>query len=79
MRAAKTRFIVALLVFSAACLGWGCSDIAERTAPEKRPITSRSNAALKADAPFWLTFHAGGYEEIPAALQALRGLSGGPE
>jgi hypothetical protein len=71
----KTRsiFVVLSLALSAGAALGGCDYIAEQTAPSKKAASSRSDAAIKADALFWQTLHAGQYEEIPTALQALTG------
>src|SRR5262245_36227143 len=45
--------------------------IAAWLAPAKKAATTRSEAALKADEVFWRTFHAGAYDEIAPALEAL--------
>src|SRR5262245_25444392 len=66
----RMRLVVLLLAFSSAVLA-GCAYIAESTAPKRQATSSRSDAAVKADALFWQTFHAGRYEEIPTVLQAL--------
>lgn len=66
----RSMFLVLSLALPAVVLR-GCSYIAEQAAPSKQPTASRSDAAVKADALFWQTLHAGQYEEIPAALQAL--------
>ena len=39
----------------------GCAFMAERTAPPKQASMQRSEAARKADALFWATFHGGDY------------------
>src|SRR5215475_11335718 len=66
----RMRLVVLLLALSSAGLA-GCAYIAENTAPKKQSSSSRSDAAVKADALFWQTFHAGRYEEIPTVLRAL--------
>ena len=50
----------------------GCGYIAVQTAPAKRAATVRSDAAVRADALFWRTLHAGDYDNIGAALNALQ-------
>jgi hypothetical protein len=72
--AGRTKFIAALLALSLAVLA-GCAYIAESTAPKKQATSSRSDAAVKADALFWQTLHAGRYEAIPSVLQALTAAS----
>ena len=49
----------------------GCSFIAIQTAPQKAASSTRTEAAIKADALFWDTLHKGTYEQIPEALNAL--------
>jgi hypothetical protein len=67
--------ILSLSVAAAAVIGmlvwanWG--RLAVLTAPDKEAATSRSKAALAADALFWRVFHGGIYEGIPHALNEL--------
>lgn len=63
--------LATILAFSVCIVLAGCSYVAERTAPAKQASTTRTAAATKADAVFWQTFHAGEYENISRALQAL--------
>jgi hypothetical protein len=51
----------------------GCSYLAIRGAPAKQASDTRTESSLKADELFWQTLHAGQYENIPAALDALTG------
>lgn len=44
--------------------------IAVETAPKKKPSSTRTQSALKADTLFWDTFHNDRYGEIPQALNA---------
>ena len=60
-------------LFTAATLLSGCAFRAVQTAPAKPAATTRSEAALRADALFWQTLHSGDYEGIPKALQAVKG------
>lgn len=50
----------------------GCAFMAERTAPPKQASTQRTEAARKADALFWATFHGGDYAGAAKALEALK-------
>jgi hypothetical protein len=50
-----------------------CANDPGVQAPQKQVSPSRGEAAVKADALFWQTFHGGKYEDIPAALNALTG------
>jgi tetratricopeptide (TPR) repeat protein len=68
---ARLNAACALLFVTAAL--FGCSYVAVRSAPAKEASDERTEAALKADELFWRTLHAGEYEEIPAALNALTG------
>lgn len=43
----------------------------EQQIPKKQAAKSRSEAAIKADDLFWMTFHNGEYEKIQRALNAL--------
>jgi hypothetical protein len=63
-----TIIILALCVLSVSC-----GYIAEHTAPKKHAATKRTELATRADALFWITFHGGEYEQIPAALEGLTG------
>lgn len=61
-----------LTVATATLLG-GCAFMAERTAPAKQAIATRTDTAQRADALFWRTFHGGDYDGIPRALEAVKG------
>jgi uncharacterized protein YceK len=61
------------LVVAGCLLSAGCGYIAEHTAPRKQAATTRTGAAIQADALFWTTFHGGQYEQIQPALEALTG------
>jgi hypothetical protein len=50
----------------------GCAYLAVQSAPPKRAATVRSEAAVRADALFWKTLHAGDYDNIGATLNALQ-------
>jgi hypothetical protein len=67
----STRWTIALA--ACAALLSGCAFMAVQTAPAKPASTTRSEAALRADALFWQTLHSGDYEGIPRALQAVKG------
>jgi len=61
-----------IVVAVAACaLSASCGYIAEHTAPAKHAASTRTDLAARADGLFWSTLHAGQYEQIPAALEAL--------
>jgi len=60
------------IVAAAALLG-GCAYMAERTAPAKQASSTRTEAAQRADALFWKTFHDGDYSGIPKAMDAVKG------
>ena len=64
--------VLSLALSAGAVLG-GCDYIAEQTVPGKKAASSRTDAAVKADELFWQTLHAGQYDRIPTALQALTG------
>jgi hypothetical protein len=49
----------------------GCAFVAVETAPKKHATAERTAAALKADEVFWRVFHAGDYEHIQQALDAV--------
>jgi hypothetical protein len=70
MRTTVRTAACALFIVSAL---FGCSYVAVRSAPEKETSHARTEAALKADELFWRTLHAGEYDEIPAALDAVKG------
>jgi uncharacterized protein YceK len=61
------------LVLTACVLMVGCGYIAEHTTPGKHAATVRTGLASRADELFWSTFHAGAYDQIPSALEALTG------
>jgi hypothetical protein len=61
------------LVAAAAALLGGCAFMAEQTAPAKQGSTTRTEAAQRADALFWKTFHAGDYAGIANAMEAVKG------
>jgi hypothetical protein len=70
----KGRLAIAVgVVVLAIGLGvWAMWDrIAVMTAPQKEAVTTRSEAATKADELFWATFHGGNYDGIEPALAAL--------
>jgi hypothetical protein len=58
--------VVALL------LAGGCGTLAVWSAPGKTPSATRTPEARRADVLFWRTLHAGAYDQIPAALTALK-------
>ena len=62
-----------LFVVTASVLSVSFGYIAEHTAPKKHAAVTRTDLATRADALFWTTFHAGEYQQIPAALEALTG------
>ena len=72
MKAKSTLFALYVALSAGAVLG-GCGYIAVETAPAKQAAGSRTDAAVEADALFWQTLHAGQYDEISTALQALTG------
>jgi hypothetical protein len=53
-------------------LALGCAQMAIRSAPAKVPSAARTATARGADDVFWQTFHAGQYDKIPAALDAVQ-------
>jgi hypothetical protein len=53
-------------------LALGCAQMAIRSAPAKVPGATRTATARGADDVFWQTFHAGQYDKIPAALDAVQ-------
>lgn len=57
----------------AAALLAGCTFMAVQTAPAKPAVSTRSEAALRADTLFWKTLHGGDYDGITQALQAVKG------
>jgi len=68
-----SKLVALLLALLAGAISSGCGYIAEKTAPAKQPASSRSEAAVKADALFWQTLHSGRYERIQSVLEALTG------
>ena len=48
-----------------------CAYIAVKSAPTKQEVTTRSNAALKADTLFWQILHNGEYEKISNVLEVM--------
>lgn len=63
-----------LLLIATSGLLAGCHYFAVMSAPKKQARgTTRTNAALAADAFFWKTLHGGQYENIPDALAFLTG------
>jgi hypothetical protein len=62
-----------LALTAAAALLSGCAFMAVQTAPAKPAATTRSEAALRADALFWQTLHGGDYDGIDKALRAVKG------
>jgi len=60
-------------VMAAAALLGGCAFVAEKAAPAKQASTTRTEAAQRADALFWKTFHGGDYDGIPKAMEAVKG------
>jgi len=69
----KTTFGKRTLLAIGILIGFlaGCEYLAVRSAPEKLPAASRSEAAVKADKLFWDTFHNGEYGKIQNALDVL--------
>jgi hypothetical protein len=63
---------IVLAAALATALG-GCAYVAEATAPAKSARSARTEAAERADALFWKTFHDGDYDGIPKALDAVKG------
>ncbi len=63
---------LALALAAALALG-GCEYIAVQTAPAKPAATTRSEAALRADALFWQTLRGGDYNGIETAMRAVKG------
>jgi hypothetical protein len=70
---ATTRRNAACALLSMTTALFGCGYVAVRSAPAKEASDTRTEAALKADELFWRTLHAGGYDDIPLALDALTG------
>jgi uncharacterized protein YceK len=64
--------LIAIVVTSCVLIV-GCGYIAEHTGPKKHAATARTDLAARADALFWSNFHAGAYDQIPSALDALTG------
>lgn len=67
------RLNAACAILSVTAVLFGCSYVAVRSAPAKEASDARTEAALKADELFWQTLHAGEYDHIPVALDALTG------
>lgn len=49
----------------------GCERIALMTTPAKKPITSKTPAAITAKKEFWQTLHQGNYQHLPKATDLL--------
>ena len=68
----KPSIAIILAFLVVGIVGWAFRDrLALMVAPNKEAITSRSEAASKADDLFWETFHNGEYDEIWRALDVL--------
>ena len=68
----RTAIVITLALLVLGVGAWVSRDrIAVIVAPRKVPAESRSEAATKADALFWRTFHTGEYDKIQSALDAL--------
>lgn len=67
--AMKKRCFLVIGIFGS--LLAGCDYVAVESSPRKQATTSRNDAALKADALFWDTFHNGEYGKIANALEVL--------
>ena len=68
----KPSIAIILAFLVVGMVGWAFRDrLALMVAPNKEAITSRSEAASKADDLFWETFHNGEYDEIWRALDVL--------
>jgi hypothetical protein len=69
MRAAISISLTLLVIGVATWALW--NRIGVLAAPKKEAITSRSEAASKADELFWNTFHNGEYDKIQSTLEVL--------
>jgi hypothetical protein len=58
---------------AAAALFTGCAYLAEKTAAPKTARSERTETAQRADTLFWKTFHAGDYDGIGKAIDAVKG------
>lgn len=73
-RHGKRRLTILVCLFTAAfgVVAWAAREqFAVWLAPRKQAVSSRSDAVLRADTLFWEVFHAGNYDSIPRAHEAL--------